>query len=242
MSTEDISAILSRISALIQLAENNANENERANAQKAAQKLISKFQITQEQLRNAKSEKEDPFITKEVFSGHKARIVWKEKVIGKVCKTNGCFHLVNNWHNPRAGINYTAHGRTSALKIVEILIDHIINQIEWLAKNSGLKGKAEATSFKLGCAQKVCERLEEGRKEAIEEYKKENNLLEEQTSTALVRFDNALVEAKKNLELTGVQFASIKSRIPVVKESAYSQGKKAGNLINLQAPNKALKG
>jgi hypothetical protein len=239
---QDISTVLERVNALLNLAKNNTNENERGNAQRIAQKLISKFQISQEALENVECKNSDPYVTEEVFSGHKARIVWKERLIGKICQVNGCFHLINNWHNPREGVKYTAHGKTSSIKIVKLLIDFIINQIEWLAKNSNLKGKSEMTSFKLGCAQKVCERLEEGRIEAIAEYKKENNIPDDACNTAIMKFDNALVLAKNDLESSGVQFQTIKSRKPTIRINAYNEGKKAGDMVDLRAPNKALKG
>lgn len=242
MSTDN-SSIVDRINNLLKLASNNPNEHERSTANRLAQKLISKFQISQSDLEDAKNKEEDPYICSIIFSGHKARIGWKEKIINKVCNINGCFHLINNAFNPRDGVTYTAYGKTSSVKIVEVLILHIINQVEWLGKNTpGIKGKTEITSFKLGCAQKICERLEEGKLEAIREYMEEKKILDETSSTALTKFKNEINLSKQFAKSLGVNFKVLKPKALDVKSiNAFGLGKIAGEKVDLNKPNKAIK-
>lgn len=238
--------IIDRINALHNLAGNNPNENEVAAALALAQKLMIKHQISQLILDEAKKrdkEVNDEYVSEEVYGKHFAIIIWKHNVIVGICEINGCFLTSFGASKPReAGVTYIAHGRKTLIENCKILIDHIINQIEYLsnaARQRGeIKKKDETTSFKLGCATRIVQRLKETKLEAINESKLENQ--NSNISNALVAFDNELKNAetwarKKLGELK--KGRALKSN---VRAAAYEKGKKSGDLVDLNLPKKKL--
>lgn len=231
--------VIDRIKALYALSKSTHSEHEAEAAMKAAQQIITKYKIDQELLEIKEKENYTEII---IYSGHKARIFWKEQVIQAVCHTNGCEILIYGANNPRLhGISYHAFGKSSNLEICKVLIELIINQIEYLAKeDKTIIGKGGKDSFKSGCAARIKERLKQSYDNEIQSYLNEPSTTDDKKNKLMRLNDLERSESKKFMEEKVDGISELPSKTKTVKPSAFQRGKEAGDKINL-TPRKGLK-
>jgi len=228
----ELEKIVERIKSLYALSKSTHSQHEAEAAMKAAQQIITKYKIDQELLREKTKE---PYLEVIIYTGHKARIYWKEQIIHAVCHTNGCEVLIYGVSNPRFyGISYKAFGKQSNLELCKVLIELIIDQIDYLAKeDKSIKGKDGKDAFKTGCAQRVKERLNQGQDDEIRLYLEKEKITDDEKNKLVRLNDTERVEAKKFMnELVG-EVHRLASKEKTVDADAFEKGKQAGNKISL---------
>lgn len=226
--------IIERVKSLYALSKSTHSQHEAEAAMKAAQQIITKYKIDKELL---KEKTKEPYLEIIIYAGHKARIYWKEQIIHAVCHTNGCEVLIYGVSNPRVnGISYKAFGKQSNLELCKVLIELIINQIDYLAKeDKSIKGKDGKDAFKTGCAQRVKERLAQGQDDEIRLYLEKEKVTDDQKSKLMKLNDIERVDARKFMnELVG-EVHKLASREKTVETGAFEKGKQAGDKISLSA-------
>lgn len=235
---ENLNEILEKINDLRKLS-TSSNVHEAATAAAIADKLISKYRISEAQL--SSNGKEDLEIKEdsEVLYQTSRIIRWKQILARVLVRHYNCYMWNDTiWRGSKGGrrINrFRISGTESDIIIVHYMFNWLIYEIERL-RDLNAKGMGHTYVFS------YCEGAVAGIADQLEKMKKEIKELATQTgqSTALVKLDERAVLAKmlihKKYNLKTVYDTTSRKII----SSGFEQGRAAGRSINLT--NKALKG
>lgn len=223
--------ILDRIEALFKLAKSD-NSTEAENAQKSAQRLITKYNLDEAVIRAKEGKKEEEPTKKIVWWGGKTRIMWREQLIKGILEINGCCYIISDVSDIRkTGVHYWGCGTPTNLSIAEKLILHIENQINYLAQSKvDISGKTGKNSYRLGLVRGVIKRLKEGKEEAIQTFLAEAD--SQTNKNALMTYNKYLVEAQEALPKLFILGGMVSNRKPNLKDSDYQKGITDSKKIN----------
>jgi hypothetical protein len=185
------SKIIERVRKLLELANNNANVAEAANAASAAQTLMSRHAISEAMLTPEEAEP-DEAIDQDTLYASSQSATWLGQLAVPLCEVNGCGVY-------KSGPNLNIFGRPSDAAKVRYLFTFVKREIERLcAQEAGLRGSPGRTwhnSFKLGAAGEIGRRLREADQAARAAMKREANAGDTMgTGTALVIVNGALAK------------------------------------------------
>lgn len=252
MSETTIERILEKITALFNLAQDSAaSKTEKENAIKAAQKLIARYQL--DNIIN-KNIQHDNYVESVIFNGqNKNRITWKEKLFFGICHTNGCEIIL---HKDNDLYYYTCFGRKENVEICKRLIELILPQIESFAKEDkklyeeyiGQRKRGPSKeSFKLGCVQRIIDKINESRDDEINLYIKEitkkqsidSNSIENALIVAISDFNKELERSQEILKMKikslnkNMKKSSVKNKTEKINPSDFNRGLNAAENIDI---------
>jgi hypothetical protein len=235
---------LDQVRKLLELA-NSDNVHEASNAAAQAQRLMSKFQITEAMIEVEADEDEREDLEVDTLHSHDARNLptWKGQLGVAMCEVNAC-------HCYRTGSELRIIGRPSDANSVRYLFSYVVREIDRLtaieARLRGNPGRTWCNNFRLGAVHEVNRRLREAHAEARAAMKREANDGDTLgNGAALVRVNDALAKldarrdeavlyGKKRLHLRAR--SGSRSRYDA---GARNAGRRAGASINLNAGGRA---
>jgi len=233
-------AVISKANKLFALAENNSNPNEAASAAYQAQKLLEKHKLTRAAIAAASDEDDEESVIEhsDPLERVKRTTWWKDFLAAAICSVNGCEVL---WvREPYSMKVLKLVGRPSDIEVCRWLYSSIVSQIETLCKGAMIaghgRGKRWSNSFKQGATSTVIDRLKAAKREVRKEY---------QQTAALVLVERREEEVKNWMTEHRPQYTPGKGKRFNITRDAYSQGKEAGNRVDLSRaklnnPNKGL--
>jgi hypothetical protein len=169
----NIEKIIDRVRKLLALAEGAGSEHEAASAAARATALIAEYQLTEAELRVAdatlppepieKSARLEPEVP---LTGRK-RVAWRETIALAVAKDLGVrmhWTYTRDWSNGgRKCSDVRGFGRESSIQTWRYTCQYLWRAIDELAEAEGTSGsqsvRAYRNAFRVGCAQRISERI-----------------------------------------------------------------------------------
>jgi hypothetical protein len=234
-------AVIAKVRKLLALADDaGATEGEATNAAAAAQRLIELHRLDVATLEAGEGDApplpEETIVNEPLIEGGaptaKRIVSWRGQLTGGIAKSNGCRHY---WHvESGKGVHLRIVGPASRLASVRYLYAYLSHEIDRLGTEAARgNGRAYGNAWRLGCAQRVSERLRESVKAARVEAR---TRAKADSGAALARLDNALarIESDEQRVLEALRkLRLVNSPTKVGSASGYEAGKAAGNRIQL---------
>jgi hypothetical protein len=238
------SKIIERVRKLLELANNNTNVHEAANAAAQAQVLMSRFEIGEAMLGAETDTIEEQIEADVLYAGGNKASTWRGQLAVPLCEVNSCGVY-------RSGGDLRIFGRPSDASKVRYLFAYVAREIERLCKEAaaerGAPGRTWCNSFKLGASSEIGRRLREADREARAAMKREADAGDSLgTGTALVLVNTALakVDARR---ASVVQWGKVKLHLRAggvahsrTDYGAREAGKRAASSINLSGARASL--
>jgi hypothetical protein len=225
--------IQDKIRRLLNLASNNANENEAAAAMSAANKLAEQYRIEIANLEvSGNSEpledivdNDNPFI-----SGGRIRN-WKTILLDAIVQSQGCVTYLCRFGRGHHGITkYYVVGRSSDIEISRNMFNWALHELEFIGVLCCKgKGKRYANGWYNGAVAAISQGLKEGKEKARENV----------STTALTVVDNRRKESENFMRKTHNLKTIVKRTSPLSAEG-YRDGHAVGSKMNIQGT-KSLK-
>lgn len=233
----NVENILSKITALLALAENpGASSEEAETAARIAQILMARHQIDAAavaEARRAEGLHDAPLpIDTAVVGTYKARPAWLGALVATVAKVNGCFA---HWCWIRGAYELRVAGPEDDRRLAEQLILLLVAQVERCTRTHAKgKGRTYANSFRHGMVQRLGERLRDAQREAAEAARRES------TGSALVFVGHALARRDAQPALVAKWVESQLGKLEAAPShkvrydaGAWAEGRKHGNAAAL---------
>lgn len=240
VTASDLDKVTSKIKKLLSLAGNAAaSEGEAANAAAAAQKLIEQYKLDVALL----DEDEDAVprveeIGTAVLDGEPDQngSTWRKQLALAVAEVNGAKVFTY-------GGQIQLVGTPSSVALIRPLYSYLVFCVESLAKREAQgNGKRYAISWRMGCVDRLRERLREAAKIGKESAKQEAvskgaDLV--RVSSALARTEDEMLRVNQWME-SNLRLKKSQSKYSVSSD-AFGKGRLAGDSISLTGA-KALRG
>lgn len=156
MNNEQRIPVLDRVRKLLALSANTTNEHEASLAAARAAALMARHEIHEAELRAldeaAVVRTPEPIDNLRATGDRGKRVAWHLALAWGVSRRLHCHYYT------RAGAIFF-FGRLTAIQTASYLLAYLTGEVERLARQADLRGKAEHGAFKLGCAQRVAQRL-----------------------------------------------------------------------------------
>jgi len=250
----DIKDAIDKVQKLLRLSTSD-NQNEAAAALKAAQEMITKYQIKQDMLdaENGKDDEEEedvvdfgtksaPLDTASEFNLER----WRIRLAGAICDANQCgIYVYSHYDNKQRKMlkSISVIGRPSDVEKVRYLFQYFFRETERLCERDGKGcGKVWRNQFRHGVVDTLSTALRESKKTAHAQVYHEamNN------RTALVVVDRAIAKIEKRGAtvtkfMDDMKLKNLRS-VPNHRDpDARQQGREAGEEIHLTEARGALK-
>lgn len=197
MTTETVDAVLARVRKLLALAgDSAASEQEAANAAAAAQRLLTRHQIDVAML-DVEGDSSPEFINVDVrpVDTTKRTVAWRWTLSEGICKLNGCRSY---WHGNRDVTTQAVSnelrivGKPSRVTAVRYMYGYLAPEVERLGAAAALgKGRSYGHAWRMGCVNRLIERLNESARESAKAAKQEAL----GAGTSLARIESALARS-----------------------------------------------
>jgi len=194
------------------------NPNEAALALKKARAIMVKYAISEAEALQGQEQEDDYALS--FYSRAKRIYAWKKVLANGIAHYMGCVTVDAGYKGS------FFYGREAQIIASNAMYDYLAGTIDRLAKNSGLKGRSALLSFRLGCADKVYERLEEQRKRFME-YECEAIVIADFHKGSQKAAEKFLAEDK------GAKPNNNKNTSTLIDSSAFDQGFEEGKNITL---------
>lgn len=236
--------IIDRIQKLLALA-TSPNENEAAQAAAKACALLMQYNLSLEDVKSA--ERKANLIELEEIENHRRKVHWKGNLAVTIAKANFC----QAWWT---GGQITLAGRPHNRAIVKSLYDYLTSTIERLATQA-LKAQKQnyqmyldqivgtgiapfaqpnwrtwKSSFLVGCASRLCDRIHEQTQSMQTEGIPNANVTGLACRQAYERELDAIARYKRECGISLRKVSGSRSR---VTKDGYSAGQRAANTISL---------
>lgn len=233
--------IIEKIQKLLALS-NSPNEQEATLAANKAQKLLLQYNLTYADLDDVKEE-----TIKKVFEQYKQRVIWKGELAKVIAINNFCDFWYQKKYYPNT-YEYVFVRKPHNIEVCQWLYDYLTETIERLAERAWKKEKEKASiythgknwknSFMIGCVYRLREKMEEQRKQNIEQGTTgtaTSNAMPGLVVKAICEKEKQAIELYK--EQLGLKFKKQQNRNSIDYDG-YQAGKDAANSIGL---NKTVK-
>lgn len=226
--------VVEKIRALRELARGTTNENEARAAARQAARLAERHRIAEAEIEAAGAAPVEPAKVDEqpVYRGG-AIPTWKANLVGMIAMHFGC--AVVQERAPAGGRPLHIEqrmllvGRASDVELAREAIAWLMLQVAALCNTRAIgRGRAFRSAWSLGCVLGIRDQLEAGKRDAREAAAAAP---QPTTSTALVRLDERLAEAKKVIE----DLPSRRSSVTVTDAGALRQGRVDGRRMPIAA-------
>lgn len=187
--------ILDRVRKLLELAHNNPNVNEAANAAAAAQELMTRHAIGEAMLAPVADTIEEQIEADLLYAQGKKHATWRGILAVAMAEVNQCKVFVT-------GGDLHIIGRPSDAATVRWLFTYVVREIERLCKEEagwrGNPGRVWCNNFKIGAVESVNTRLREAAAAARAAMRREAGASDTMgTGSAIVLVNNALAKLDK---------------------------------------------
>lgn len=239
--------VLDRVRKLLSLAGNSANAHEAALAAARAAALMERHEIHEAELRAldeaATIVTAEPIDELAATAPRRKRVAWHHTLARAVGLKLHCHHYTSR---DVGGSSIVFFGRLSAIQGASYLLAFLIAEVERLAKQAELVGKAEHNAFKLGCARRIGERLNPERKApkswrdvrtADAPVATDDDVAPSDGAIVIVKRDREEVDAAWQARIKG--FHTTRGIGRTSNTSAFVRGRKAGDSASLGGDAKA---
>jgi len=225
-----MNAIIDKIRHLRSLAQ-SSNLNEATAAAAAADRLISKYRISEVEISVANKAADLPAIEDKEILYESGRVtLWKKNLANILAEHYGCYMWNNCIRiNGRKVSRYRLVGVENDIAITRYMFAWLLTEIERLSKLHCIgMGHVYANSYCTGAVVGIKKQLEQIKQEERASAK------DEQTTTALACLDERVDKAKATLYTLRNNLVTVKSRsYSQYDGSAYSLGVNVGKSIHL---------
>ncbi|MGB3507653.1 MAG: DUF2786 domain-containing protein [Microcoleaceae cyanobacterium] len=224
-------SLLEKISKLLALA-NSPNENEAALAAEKAAELLAQHNLCIADL--GKDRDED--ISKGIIDKTGRYVTWKMWILAGIASANGCQAMRSTYTGEMRLV-----GKKTNITVSQYLYQYLTTVVDKLVKQHKGKGRAFISAFRVGCATRLRQRLEDKRKQ-MQEKGITSNSNDSSTSALVVRsmFEKNTLAIEAYLQQEGVKFKTQKSA-EISSNLGFSFGYIAGDKISLNYLNHNLK-
>ncbi|MDJ0556214.1 MAG: DUF2786 domain-containing protein [Microcoleaceae cyanobacterium MO_207.B10] len=224
-------SLLEKISKLLALA-NSPNENEAALAAEKAAELLAKHNLCIADL----GEDQDEDITKGIIDKTGRYVTWKMWILAGIASANGCQAMRSTYTGEMRLV-----GTETNIMVSKYLYQYLTTVVDKLVKQHRGKGRSFIHGFRVGCATRLRQRLENRRKQ-MEEKGLVDDSSDESTSAIVVRsmFEKNTLAIERYLQQEGVKCKTQKSA-EISSDLGFSFGYIAGDKISLNYLNQKLK-
>lgn len=223
----DIESIANKIKKLLALSQ-SPNEAEAIAASRKAQELLTRHNLSMADLADSSQEDVDQY---EVSSQQKSDR-WRESLIDGVADANFCEFLTRTTRGN--GSTYLLIGRPSNCKVAALQYEYLCKTVERLASEAvnetGEKGFRNA--FRVGCAQRIRQRL----KETIKEQCSQGVVSNDGNISAIVMrslFERRQAEIKQYISTELGRVRYVNKSTSISSSSGYAAGDRAGRQVSL---------
>lgn len=222
---------IEKIRALRELAAGTTNEHEARAAARQAARIAEKHRIAEAEIEAAASAGAPPAAVVDGAPVYRGGAIpgWKGLLINVIAKHFGCALMrerVRSALRPSEQ-RLVLVGTPGDIELAREAIGWLMLQVAVLCQAVGAgRGKAWRSSWSVGCVAGIRDQLDAGKREARAEGA---------TSTALVRLDARVAEAKLALEAAGVTKRAAKRTVEVSTIGAYASGFAEGRRMPIQA-------
>lgn len=219
---------LDKITKLLTRAKDTAaNENEANVAMGFALDLLAKHNLSVSDVDGVR--KEETVDSCELDRSTKSKLAWETSLIRCICDTHFCFHYT-------CGKKSIIVGKETNKKAVKMLYLYLVSVINDMADKAfedykGFEhGKTYKNSFKKGMVERISDRLEEQKRQIIQEVKGNRDL---------VRVDPYEKAAEENANWLSGQGINLTYRTKYIRSgfsgAGYNKGLISGNAVGLQS-------
>lgn len=222
--------LLEKISKLLALA-NSPNEHEAALAAEKAAELLAQHNLSVADL----GQEKDEDITKGIIDRTGRYVTWKMWILAGIANANGCQAMRSTYTGEMRLV-----GTGTNITVSKSLYEYLTAVVDNLAKQHRGKGRTFINAFRVGCATRLRQRLEQRRK-----YMEEKGIAgsddQNSTSAIVVRsmFEKYSLAIQAYLKQEGVK-CKIQKSTAVNSDLGFSFGYVAGEKINLNYLNHNL--
>jgi len=225
------SNLLAKISKLLALA-NSPNEHEAALAAEKAAELLARHNLSVADL----GEDKDKDITKNIVDKTGRYVTWKMWILAGIARANGCQAM----RSTKTG-EMRLVGTETNITVSQSVYEYLIAVVNKLVKQHKGKGRAFINAFRVGCATRLRQRLEERRKNMETKGILGDGNDDNSKSAIVVRsmFEKHNLAIQAYLKQEGVKCKTQKSTV-VNSDLGFSFGYIAGEKISLNYLNQDL--
>lgn len=222
--------LLEKISKLLALA-NSPNEHEAALAAQKAAELLAQHNLCVADL----GQDQDEDITKGIVDKTGRYVTWKMWILAGIAHANGCQAMRSTSTGEMRLV-----GTETNIVVSKSLYQYLTAVVDKLVKQHRGKGRAFINAFRVGCATRLRQRLEQHKK-YMEEKGIASNADYNSTSAIVVRsmFEKNTLAIQAYLKQEGVKSKTQKSSL-VNSDLGFSFGYVAGEKIGLNYLNQNL--
>lgn len=240
-----------RIRKLLALAGNNPSEAEAAAAMERASALMAEHNLTMAKVTTLGTE--DERIAAD-HDGQHARMTWARAIWGAVARLNFCLYSYRTPEpnggteriaggrirstEPHIGDRHSLIGTRANVTSTQVMALYLVETVERMARECpDIHGMHEHHAFKLGCARRLAQRLDELLKQRMAAERKAQTPATSSNLPTLASLysthdvaNNRLFQELHGYKLCGGGYGPTTSH-----RGAYERGKRAGNDIGLNA-------
>ncbi|NEQ35030.1 MAG: DUF2786 domain-containing protein [Okeania sp. SIO3I5] len=224
--------LLEKISKLLALA-NSPNEHEAALAAEKAAELLAQHNLSVADLGQDKDED----ITKGIVDKTGRYVTWKMWILAGIANANGCQAMRSTYNGEMRVV-----GTEANITVSKSLYEYLTAVIDKLAKQHRGKGRVFINAFRVGCATRLRQRLEQRRKYMEEKGIAGNGDYDSTSASAIVvrsMFEKHTLAIQAYLKQEGVKYKTQKSTT-VGSDLGFSFGYISGEKVSLNYWNQNL--
>jgi len=224
--------LLEKISKLLALA-NSPNEHEAALAAEKAAELLAQHNLSVADL----GEDKDEDITKGIVDKTGRYVTWKMWILAGIANANGCQAMRSTYSGEMRVV-----GAETNITVSKSMYEYLTAVVDRLVKQHRGKGRAFINAFRVGCATRLRQRLEQRRKYMEQKGIAGNNDDNSKSASAIVvrsMFEKHTLAIQRYLKQEGVKCKTQKSTA-VNSDLGFSFGYIAGEKVSLNYWNQNL--
>ena len=224
--------LLEKISKLLALA-SSPNEHEAALAAEKAAELLAKHNLSVADLGQDKDED----ITKSIVDKTGRYVTWKMWILAGIANANGCQAMRSTYSGEMRVV-----GTETNIAVSKSLYEYLTAIVDKLVKQHRGKGRVFINAFRVGCATRLRQRLEQRRKYMEEKGIAANDDYDSISASAIVvrsMFEKHALAIQAYLKQEGVKCKTQKST-KVNSDLGFSFGYIAGEKVSLNYWNQNL--
>lgn len=223
----DMESIANKIKKLLALSQ-SPNEAEAIAASQKAQELLTRYNLSMADLADSSQEN----VEQHEVSTQQKSDRWRESLIDGVAHANFCKFLTRTTRGK--GSTYLLIGRPSNCKVATLQYEYLCKTVERLANTAinetGEKGFRNA--FRVGCAQRIRQRL----KETVREQCSQGVVSNDGNISAIVMrslFERRQAEIKQYISTELGRVRYVNKSTSISSSSGYAAGDRAGQSVSL---------
>lgn len=222
--------IIDKISKLLALAQ-SSNPNEAAAAAARAQALMEQYRVDAAMVAEAEEAPREE-VDQECVEETARLATWKKALISALCGVNCCQVYISRGYRAMPATLYVV-GTASNRATVQYLYRYLCVEIDRLAAMHKGNGRRWITSFRVGAASMIADRLREAHRKFAEDLRAKH----QGDEVGLARAEKALVRIDQDRQRVDEWMSQLRLRKGHSSyrpsSDGYSQGREAGKSVSL---------